>query len=112
MFNDLTSLGYGIVVFAIIIGVGAIVISKFATSTASCPTTYPTYNGTLQLCQNASTAPVGTANPSTSTINSNYLLGQIGESGLAGWTPAVIALAVGLLFLGAFMGGKGRKGRY
>jgi len=40
------------------------------------------------------------------------LLGQIGESGLAGWTPAVIALAVGLLFLAAFMGGKGRKGRY
>jgi len=29
MFNDLTGLGYGIVVFAIIIGVGAIVISKF-----------------------------------------------------------------------------------
>lgn len=110
MFNDLTSLGYGIVVFAIVIGVGAIIMSKFAVSTASCASGY-TYNVSSELC-NVATNTTLTANPSTSTINSNYLLTQIGESGLAGWTPAVVALAVGLLFLGAFMSGKGRKGRY
>jgi len=31
------------------------------------------------------------------------LLGQLGQSGLAGWTPAIIAISVGILFLGAFM---------
>jgi len=81
MFNDLAGLGYGIVVLAIIIGVGSIVLSKFGTA-----------------------AGAGVANDTTT-----YLMGQLGESGLAGWTPAVIALAVGLLFLGAFMGGKGKR---
>ena len=79
MFNDLTSLGYGLVVFAIIIGVGSVVLTNFGNSTG------------------------GTAN-----TNVQYLNTQLGSSGLAGWTPAIIAISVGLLFLGAFMvkGGK------
>jgi hypothetical protein len=36
---------------------------------------------------------------------------QLGTSGLSGWTPAMIAISVGMLFLGAFIIGKG-KGRY
>jgi len=74
MFNDLTALGYGLVVFAIIIGVGSVVLYNFGNATG------------------------GTAN-----TNVQYLLGQLGSSGLAGWTPAIIAISVGLLFLGAFM---------
>jgi hypothetical protein len=81
MFNELTALGYGLVVFAIIIGVGSIVLTNFGNATG------------------------GTANTTT-----QYLLTQLGTSGLAGWTPAIIAISVGILFLGAFMiGGKGRK---
>jgi hypothetical protein len=74
MFNDLTALGYGLVVFAVIIGVGSVVLYNFGNATG------------------------GTAN-----TNTTYLLGQLGQSGLAGWTPAIIAISVGLLFLGAFM---------
>jgi len=74
MFNELTALGYGLVVFSIIIGVGSVVLFNFGNATG------------------------GTAN-----TNVQYLLGQLGQSGLAGWTPAIIAIAVGLLFLGAFM---------
>ena len=81
MFNDLTGLGYGLVVFAIIIGVGSVILTNFGNAVG------------------------GTANTTT-----NYLLTQLGSSGLAGWTPAIIAMAVGLLFLGAFMvKGKGRR---
>jgi len=80
MFDRLTALGYGVVVFAIIIGVGSIVLTNF-----------------------------GNAVGGTSNTTVQYLLTQLGTSGLAGWTPAVIAVAVGLLFLGAFMVGKGGR---
>jgi len=82
MFEQLTALGYGIVVFAIVLGIGTIVLQNFGTAAG------------------------GTAN--TTAV---YLMGQLGSSGLAGWTPAIIAIAVGLLFLGAFMIGKGGKRR-
>ena len=80
MFDRLTALGYGIVVFAIIIGVGSIVLTNFGNSVGG------TGNTTVQ-----------------------YLLTQLGTTGLAGWAPAVIAVSVGLLFLGAFMVGKGGR---
>ena len=80
MFDQLTALGYGIVVFAIIIGVGSVVLTNFGNSVG------------------------GTAN--TTAV---YLIGQLGTSGLAGWTPAIIALSIGLLFLGAFMVNKGSR---
>ena len=80
MFNNLTALGLGLVIFAIVIGVGTVVLQKFGDSVG------------------------GTAN--TTTV---YLQGQLGTSGLAGWTPAIIALAVGLLFIGALMMKKGQS---
>jgi len=78
MFDRLTALGWGVVTFAITIGVGTVVLEKFGNAVG------------------------GTAN--TTTV---YLNTQLGSSGLAGWTPAIIAFAVGMLFLGAFLiGGK------
>jgi|19_taG_2_1085344.scaffolds.fasta_scaffold14581_2 hypothetical protein len=113
MFNDLTNLGYGLVVFAIIIGVGSIVLYNFAGATGCKDANYPTWNATDNLCThtNGSTTAAGGA----SYDNTDYLLGQLGQSGLAGWTPAIIAISVGILFLGAFMirGGSNKsKGRY
>ena len=80
MFNNLSNLGYGLVTFAIIIGVGTIVLSKFGDSVG------------------------GTANTTVQYLNT-----QLGTSGLAGWTPAIIALSVGMLFLGVFLSRGGRK---
>ena len=84
MFNNLQALGLGLVTFAITIGIGVVVLSEFGDSVG------------------------GTANETV-----QYMVTQLGTSGLAGWTPAIIALAVGLLFLGAlfvgFGGGKGRS---
>jgi len=111
MFNDLTALGYGLVIFAIIIGVGSVVLYNFGGS-IGCTTDFPTWNGTDNKCYNSTS---GTEDPSgTAYTNTNYLLGQMGSSGLAGWTPAIIAISVGLLFLGAFLigGGRKRRGRY
>ena len=75
MFNVLTGLAMGIVIFAITIGVGVVVLQKFGNSVG------------------------GTAN--TTVVS---LISDLGTSGLAGWTGAIIALAVGLLFIGALMG--------
>jgi len=80
MFNNLSNLGYGLVTFAIIIGVGTIVLSKFGDSVG------------------------GTANTTVQYLNT-----QLGTSGLAGWTPAIIALSVGMLFLGVFLTKGGRS---
>ena len=75
MFNNLTALAMGIVIFAITIGVGVVVLDKFGNSIG------------------------GDGN---TTVQS--LVTQLGSSGLAGWTAAIIALAVGLLFITALMG--------
>lgn len=106
MFEQITALGYGIVVFAVVIGIGAVVIVQF--EAAQCPSAYP-FNATADGCRGLN----GTALTDTTTIdNLQYMQTQIGSGGLAGWTPAIVALAIGLLFLGAFMVGKGGKGRY
>ncbi len=77
--DTLQALGMGIIGFAIIIGVGAVVLEKFGNAVG------------------------GTAN--TTTV---YLNTQLGSAGLAGWVPAIIAISVGMLFLGYFLtrGGK------
>ena len=109
MFNDLSSLGYGLVVFAIIVGVGSIVLYNFGGATATCASGF-SWNSSTGNCWNGtdSATPTGAA-----YTNTNYLLGQLGSSGLAGWTPAIIAISVGLLFLGAFLiGGNKKRGRY
>jgi len=114
MFDQLTALGYGIVVFAIVIGIGVVVLYNFGGSTACSNLVDFTWNRTSNLCyQNANHTNISTPTHASYT-NINYLGTQLGTTGLAGWTPAVIAIAVGLLFLGAFMIGKGgkNKGRY
>jgi hypothetical protein len=82
MFNDLQGLGLGLVFFALIIGVGSVVLFNF-----------------------------GNAAGGTANTNVQYLLGQLGSSGLAGWTPAIIAISIGMLFIGGFLMKGGKKGR-
>jgi len=77
MFNVLTGLALGIVIFAITIGVGVVVLQEFGDAVG------------------------GTANTTTVALQ-----GELGTNGLAGWTAAIIALSVGLLFIGALMGKK------
>ena len=110
MFENLTGLGWGIVTFALVIGIGTIVLTNFGGS-VGCPTVgYPNWNSSTNVCYALDGNVSNTTSPSgTAYTNVNYLVGQLGQSGLAGWTPAIIALTVGLLFLGAFMVKKGRN---
>ena len=80
MFDNLTGLGYGLVTFAIIIGVGTVILTNFGNAVG------------------------GTANTTVAYLNT-----QLGSAGLAGWTPAIIALSVGMLFLGVFLSKGGRR---
>ena len=118
MFNNLSSLGYGIITFAIIIGVGVIVLSKTAESVAGCATGYAyNTNGTSTFTDNACCLTGGTdcssagnyTAASSGTTNLEYMNTQMGTTGLAGWTPAIIALSVGMLFLGVFMARNGDR---
>jgi len=79
MMNALIGLGLGIIVFALIVATGLVVLTNFGTAVGA-----------------------GTANTTISTI-----MGYM-QSNLVTWIPAIIALGVGLLFIGALMGKKGK----
>ena len=112
MMQQLQALGIGIIVLAIIVGVGTVLLYRFGGAVASCgnvgASTYA-WNSTTDLCQNTSGTQTYTPT-SNGWTNTNYLGTQLGTSGLSGWTPAIIALSVGLLFIGAFLFNKGQKG--
>lgn len=67
-----------------------------------------TWNTTTQTCLNATSEDaetgIGTAYTTTSYLNTS-----LGEGGLAGWIPAIIALAIGLMFLAVFLSKKGKQ---
>jgi hypothetical protein len=75
---------------------------------ATCGTGFD-YNSSTQLCQNTTLITDTTAPVNTEWVNTNYLTTQLGSTGLAGWTPAIIALSVGMLFLGVFLNKSGRS---
>ena len=77
MVNQLTTIGFGIVGLAVLVGIGIVVLDKLGNSVG------------------------GTANTSV-----QYAVTQLGSSGLLGWLPAVIALLIGVFFLMYFMGRK------
>lgn len=82
MISALTEMGYGIIGLAIMIGIGTVILTQLGNSVG------------------------GTANTTLTTII-NYLGTSAG--GLGSWIPVVIVLVIGLIFLGAFLGRKGRK---
>ena len=123
MFENLQNLGWGLVGFALIIGIGSVVLHQFGGAVANCGaydnTTDGTWvhtwnktndgctgtNGSIAYVTNDVGDPIGAG-----WVNTNYLVGELGSTGLAGWTPAIIAVSVGMLLFGAFLiGGKGRK---
>jgi len=105
MFNNLQALGLGIIGFAIIIGVGTIILWEFQGAVA-CGADY-TFNESATMGGGAEcweTANVShQVSYSDSAVSTNYLTTQLGSTGLAGWTPAIIAISVGMLFLGVFL---------
>ena len=114
MFDYLSNLTYGLVVFALVVAVGTIVLFNFA-KTGACDefgTAYPNFNESIGKCENSTYGGAQTITRDT-YVTTNYLQSKLGSGsgGLASWTGSVVAIAVGLLFLGAFML-KGKKGKY
>ncbi len=118
MINNLTAIGYGIIAFAVIIGIGIVVLGSLSKAIASCPSGYVwNTNGTSTFtadkccltggkdCTSAGnyTEP-STASQTLNTINNTYI-----ATNLVTWIPGVIVLVIGMLFLGAFMTRKGSK---
>jgi len=121
MFNNLQNLGWGLVGFALIIGMGSVLLHRFGGAVADCASHFPanatclvsSWNNTLNecACYNG-TKQLSWGDPtSTGWVSTDYLITELGSSGLAGWTPAIVAISVGMLIFGAFLvgGGAGRK---
>ena len=117
MMNALIALGLGIIIFALIVATGLVVMANFAKSVSECPTGYSwKTNGsdtfTADTCCNSSGAETCTGvNATTASEGSQGLITISGymQDNLVTWIPAIIALGVGLLFIGALMGRKGSK---
>ena len=134
MINQLQGLAWGVISLAVIIGLGSLVIEKFAGNVADCPTGYSYQtNGTVVYtngyCCNStspdcSTGLDGVSNGNTinetnfsssnsvATTNLEYMGTQLGSTGggLATWVPIIIVLVVAVFFLSYFLGNNfGRK---
>ena len=103
----LQAIGYGIVGFAVIVVIGIVVMQRLGDSVASCSSGFA-YNSTTRLCYNTSNTSQTASASGNGYTTANYLSTQLGSSGLSGWIPAVIAVAIGGLFLALF-GGKKNK---
>ena len=106
MMNALIALGLGIVVFALVVGVGVVVLTKFGTTVAQCTNSSFTYIEANQTCSNGTNSY--DAAPANSAWTANKTLSGYLSSNLVTWIPAVIALGVGLLFIGSLMGQKAK----
>ena len=103
----LTAIGWGLTAFAIIVGLGLVVLTKLGNQVAVCSTVgggAATFNTTLQLCQNASGSTAAAGGAAFSAIS--YTMTQMGSSGLAGWIPVVIVVLIAGLVLALFGGKK------
>jgi len=109
MINVLSSLAIAIVVFAISIGVGIVVLTKFADTTAVCATGF-TYNssvGARECVNDTNSSDTASATGTAYTTVGTTLIGDTnGLGALVTWVGAIIALVVGMLFIGALMGEK------
>ena len=116
--NALIALGLGIVLFALIVGVGVVVLANFGGTLAQCPVGYNLNNSnsttsgyqiSAETCVNDTGAFTNTTDPTNVGWTTNdTLMGYLGTN-LTTWVPAIIALGVGLLFIGALVGKKQKK---
>ena len=111
MISAITGLGYGIIGFAVLIGIGIVMLGQFSKTVAGCATGY-TYNVTNSKCCIDGYACAGATNatdPSTASQNLNTITNTYIGTNLVGWIPVIIVLVIGLLFLGAFLARKGSQ---
>ena len=115
--NALIALGLGIIVFALIVATGLVVMANFASAVAECPTGYAwNTNGSSTFADDTCCLTGGTdcssaGNYTGASQGSQNLITMSGymQNNLVTWIPAIIALGVGLLFIGALMSKKGQK---
>jgi len=120
MIESLAPMAIGIVIFAVILITGIVVTQNLSAATGCNGVTgingeVTAFNISTGVCQNATGGGPTTTYTATGAGRTGYYLqGKLGEGsgGLAAWTPAIIALMIGVMFIGAFAGGFGRKKQY
>jgi hypothetical protein len=115
MFDNLVVVAISLITFTLIIGVGLVVVDNFSASQCNSGG-YSYYNTTDNVCQNGTggtnygTPASNTSTPDTlSTLQTMKGYIGTGSGGLASWTTAIIALVIGVLFIGAIMQLRGKR---
>ena len=109
MIQILTGLAIGIVIFAVTIGVGLVALTKFSDTQAVCGTGF-TYNASVEAreCVNdTNSSDTASATGTAYTTIGTTLTGSTnGLGALVTWVGAIIALLIGVAFIGLLMGKK------
>lgn len=106
VFDNLTTLGYAVVTLGIVITIGSVVLIKMGEATTTCIAGGDISSNSSDKCVNTTSNTVAAQiDYGKANTTAGYMETQLGSStGLASWTPAVIALAIGMLFLALFLG--------
>lgn len=107
MFNTLSAMTMGIVIFAVLAVVGTVILQGLG-GAVGCPTGFTlnsTYTTATSACYNTTNTSLLT-DANIAGTNAIYLKGQLGSSsgGLASYAPALIAVGVGAIFIGLLAG--------
>lgn len=100
--QDFSGIGLAIVSLAIIVVIGTVVVQRLGDAGATCPTGY-TANASDR-CQNGT--DVGYVDAFGTNASATFAISELGSSGLLGWVPAIVAMVIGMVFLGYFLGGR------
>lgn len=109
--EQLTAIGYGLVLFGVLVGVGILVLQKFGDTVvtgctqASCGAA-GAWNATAQVCSNATSANCG-AGSGTAYTGISYVATQLGSTGLTSYIPLIIIIMIAGLIFAYFGKGKG-----
>jgi Trk-type K+ transport system membrane component len=109
MIENLTAIGYSLVVFAIFVAIGLTVVTNLAGTQCLAP--FGSYNSTTGYCQNGTVVDSPTNYTQPASVKAMFTTsGYLGTSsgGIVNWLPAIIALVIGVMFIGALMG-RGKK---
>ena len=107
MVQFLVGLGYGLVAFGVLVGVGLTVLANLGSTVAVCDSGF-SYNLTRDLCV-ITNGSADTATPAGSAYGSiSSTMGYLGTGtgGLVNWLPVIIAMVIGGFALSYFVGGK------
>lgn len=103
---DLTELAVGIVILGIVVAIGATILTQVANAGATCPTAFPTFTASTQLCSNSS----GSTTAPTNVAFNVSMAAATGLGTYGNWFTILVIVGVAAVILSLIFMAFGRSG--